>query len=213
MRRFREFSGCKVHGENDIKSGKRTGRKVQTQPIRGNFLQGGIVLTVEDAGNLVSAKEYHSINSDGKYQHCDEGVPEDGSDSAGISSAVVPADDRLDSLSDSGIDSNNDQGQVGDHSICCNTYISFQCQDNSIEHDDHNAGGYFGYQGRDSAGQDFFDQRAVQSAFYKVELIFFPDKMRRQNQHAENRSKPGGENGSKDTHLTRKDEDPVQYHI
>lgn len=119
----RPFGRGKVHGNDYIKPGKRTGGKVQAQAFCGNVLQHGVLFTVENICNLPSAKKYHHIDYNGKKQHGDQRISHCSMHIAEVLHTIIPADNGLNPLRNAGINCDNHQRQVGDNTVGRNPYI------------------------------------------------------------------------------------------
>lgn len=213
MRRQRPLRGRKVNGQDDVESGERTGDKVQAEPVHGNSLQHGVMFAVKYRSNRRRAEKYDHVYADGKDCHGQYRITQKRPDGIVIFQSEAPAHERLDSLGDSRVNGDDHQGKVGDYAVGGHAHITVQIHDDRIKDNHDHAAGYFRYQRRNAAGQDPACLSRLRPAFHRMEFIMFPDKMRRQNEHADDRRQTRGERRAKYPHAARKDEHPVQHHV
>ena len=213
MRGARPFGRGEIRGNHHVEAGERAGDEVQPQTFGRNALQHGVLLAVEDGRDLPGAEEYDGVDRRGEDQRRSERIAQRGLHASGVVQAVAAADDRLDALRDARINGDNDEREIGDDAVRRDADVARKAQDDGVESDHHDAGGNLGDEGRDAAGQNAAKAPEFRPALCEVELVLFPDEVRGENYHADDRREAGGENGAEDPHPAGEDEDPVQHDV
>ena len=211
---FRRLSCRLPEGDHqDIVSGKEEAAEI-IQALTLHKIDQLRILRIKDGEEIPGEKYDQQI----AYDTCDKehpgGKAAHGTASLRFSCACKIAEHRLQSLGHAEKQCQDNKHQISDDQISRQADFTVAVAHNGkVVNKGNDSDAELHNKGREAQKIDSADIPQTELRACKIQPAFFSEKMRHQNDHAENRSQCGGEGGSSDSHVQRKHKHIVQNDI